>query len=62
MKWKYLIFACTLTGIALLKAGAPPVAVASGLILAMALNYMQHRKGTVVLKNTREKNANNSAA
>jgi hypothetical protein len=50
MNWKYFIFACTLSAAALLKAGAPPLAVASGIGFATLINLARHRKESLALK------------
>ncbi len=57
MKWRYFIWACLLIGYGMLKAGAPPLAVATGLILATLWMWSQRRQGTEALKPNRESKA-----
>jgi hypothetical protein len=46
MKWKYLGGACLVVGGALLKAGAPLIAILAGLALAVLANFLRHRTTT----------------
>jgi hypothetical protein len=43
MKWKYFAGACMVAGAALLKAGVPLSAIASGIALAALLNFLRYR-------------------
>jgi hypothetical protein len=43
MKWKYFIGACFVVGAALLKAGAPLIAIAGGVALAALSNFLRGR-------------------
>jgi hypothetical protein len=43
MKWKYFVGACLVVAGALLKAGAPPVAVVAGIALASGSNLLRQR-------------------
>ena len=43
MSWKYFAGACLVVGGALLKAGAPLVAVVAGLALAALSNFLRQR-------------------
>ncbi|HEY3826351.1 MAG TPA: hypothetical protein VGL82_17420 [Bryobacteraceae bacterium] len=43
MKWKYFGGACLVVGGALLKTGAPVIAIAAGLGLAALANFLRHR-------------------
>jgi hypothetical protein len=52
MNWRYFVGACMVVGFALVKAGAPPLAVATGILLATLLNLMKRRKGSHGLKHT----------
>jgi hypothetical protein len=44
MKLKYFCGACIVVGAALLKAGAPILAVAAGIVLTALLTFAQQRK------------------
>jgi hypothetical protein len=44
MTTKYFIGACILVGGLLIKAGAPPFAIAMGIVLAAFLNWMRERR------------------
>jgi hypothetical protein len=46
MSWKYFAGASLVVGGALLKAGAPVLAIAAGLGLAAFVNFMRHRANT----------------
>jgi NAD(P)H-hydrate repair Nnr-like enzyme with NAD(P)H-hydrate dehydratase domain len=46
MKWKYFAGACLVVGGALLKAGAPVLAIAAGLALAALANFLRYRAST----------------
>ena len=46
MKWKYFAGACLVVGGALLKAGAPVLAILAGLGLAAFANFLRHRAST----------------
>jgi hypothetical protein len=54
MKWKYFGGACLVVSGALLKAGAPVVAIAAGLGVAALANFLRHRisagRGAAVAK------------
>src|SRR5216683_7181123 len=43
MRWKYFFGACIVVGAALLKAGAPLIAVIAGIALAAFSNFLRHR-------------------
>jgi hypothetical protein len=43
MKWKYFAGACLVVGAALLKAGAPPLAILAGIALAGFSNFLRLR-------------------
>jgi hypothetical protein len=45
MRWKYFGGACLVVGGALLKAGAPVIAILAGLGLAALANFLRHRAG-----------------
>jgi hypothetical protein len=47
MNWKYFCGACLVVGGALLKAGAPPIAIVAGMALAAFANYMKYRGHSV---------------
>ena len=56
MKWKYFCGACVVVGAALLKAGAPLIAVITGIGLAALSNFLRNRAkpGGVRVANPRE--------
>jgi hypothetical protein len=43
MNWKYFLGACFVVGAALVKAGAPLVAIVAGIGVAALLNVVRHR-------------------
>jgi hypothetical protein len=43
MKWNYFIGACVVVGGALLKSGAPVLAIVGGITLAGLANYLRQR-------------------
>ena len=43
MNWKYFCGACLVVGAALLKAGAPLLAIVAGIALAALGNFLRHR-------------------
>jgi hypothetical protein len=43
MKWNYFIGACVVVGGALLKSGAPVLAIVGGMALAGLANYLRQR-------------------
>ena len=45
MKWKFFVGACILSVGLVLKAGAPLVPVALGVVLAALVNWKTHRSG-----------------
>ncbi|HET6247421.1 MAG TPA: hypothetical protein VFE47_06985 [Tepidisphaeraceae bacterium] len=47
MTWRYFIAACLLVALALLSVGAPPAAIAAGLIAAGILNLVKRRKQSI---------------
>ncbi len=47
MKWKYFCGACLIVGAALLKAGAPPLTVIAGIILAASWNFLRRHSTSV---------------
>ena len=46
MKWKYFCGASLVVGAALLKAGAPPLTVIAGIILAASLIFWRHHSNS----------------
>jgi NAD(P)H-hydrate repair Nnr-like enzyme with NAD(P)H-hydrate dehydratase domain len=46
MSWKYFAGACLVVGGALLKAGAPVLAILAGLALAALANFLRYRAST----------------
>ena len=44
MTWQYLIGACILAAGLLLKAGAPPIAIALGIALAVVFQWLRRRR------------------
>ncbi len=46
MSWKYFCGACLVVGAALLKAGAPLIAIVSGVALAAIINFLRSRAGS----------------
>ena len=44
MTWQYLIGACILAAGLLLKAGAPPVAIVTGIALAVLVQWLRRRR------------------
>jgi len=47
MKWKYFCGACLIVGASLLKAGAPPLTVIAGIILAASWNFLRRHSTSV---------------
>ena len=43
MNWKYFCGACLVVGAALLKAGAPLIAIVAGMALAAFVNFLRRR-------------------
>ena len=43
MNWKYFSGACLVVGGALLKSGAPLIAIVAGIALAGFANFLRHR-------------------
>src|SRR5216683_2907796 len=52
MRWKYFFGACLVVGAALLKAGAPLIAVIAGITLAALLNLQRHRANSARTSST----------
>lgn len=62
MKWRFFFGACVLVGYAVLSLGAPPAALAAGMLLAALLNLMQQRKRLMAAKHGSDKDTTASLA
>ena len=52
MNWKYFCGACLVVGAALLKAGAPPIAIAAGMGLAGLAKFLRNRANSSRTRST----------
>ena len=58
MKWRFFVSACLVIGLALFKAGAPPLAIISGIGFATLINLMRRRKESLAPKQRSVRTAN----